>query len=144
MGHRGPPGRCDAPGDERRLAGQTADAESCPFRRAQEASYSPGGGPRTHGAVRVLLSAYACEPNRGSEPGVGWGTVQALAAHHEVWALTRANNRPAIERETARTPMPSVHFVYYDLPRWARWWKHGQRGRSCTTTSGNSGPTSPF
>jgi len=78
--------------------------------------------------VRVLLSAYACEPNRGSEPGVGWGTVQALAAHHEVWALTRANNRPAIERETARTPMPSVHFVYYDLPRWARWWKHGQRG----------------
>ncbi|HKV45905.1 MAG TPA: glycosyltransferase [bacterium] len=59
---------------------------------------------------------------------MGWGTVQALAAHHEVWALTRVNNRPAIERETTRIPMPSVHFVYYDLPRWARWWKHGERG----------------
>jgi len=33
-----------------------------------------------------------------------------------------------IEAELARNPIPSLHFVYYDLPRWARWWKRGQRG----------------
>ena len=29
--------------------------------------------------IRVLISAYACEPNKGSEPGVGrnWGLLMA-------------------------------------------------------------------
>ncbi len=80
--------------------------------------------------MRVLLSAYACEPHKGSEPGVGWNMARTLARHHDVWVLTRANNRPSIERElsgpgaTASGP----RFVYYDLPPWARWWKRGQRG----------------
>jgi glycosyltransferase involved in cell wall biosynthesis len=78
--------------------------------------------------MKVLLSAYACEPGMGSEPGVGWNMAQALARHHEVWVLTRANNRPAIERELARGSGPAPHFAYYDLPRWARWWKRGTRG----------------
>ncbi len=76
----------------------------------------------------MLLSAYACEPGKGSEPGVGWNLARHLAEHHEVWVLTRANNRPAIEAELAKTPVPSLHFVYHDLPPWARFWKRGQRG----------------
>jgi glycosyltransferase involved in cell wall biosynthesis len=51
-----------------------------------------------------------------------------LSDRHDVWVLTRANNRPAIERELARRPFPRLHFVYYDLPPWARWWKRGDRG----------------
>ncbi len=78
--------------------------------------------------MKVLLSAYACEPRKGSEPGVGWNMAQALARHHEVWVLTRANNRPAIEQELTRGAAPAAHFVYYDLPRWARWWKRRTRG----------------
>jgi len=78
--------------------------------------------------VKILLSAYACEPDKGSEPGVGWNVARALARSHEVWVLTRANNRAAIERELARAPMPGLHGVYYDLPPWARWWKWRQRG----------------
>jgi len=78
--------------------------------------------------LKVLISAYACEPGRGSEPGVGWNVVIEMARRHEVWAITRANNRPVIEAELARTPTPSLHMVYYDLPVWARWWKRGQRG----------------
>ncbi|RTH03135.1 glycosyl transferase family 1 [Thermus scotoductus] len=78
--------------------------------------------------LKVLLSAYACEPGKGSEPGVGWNLARHLAEHHEVWVLTRANSRPAIEAELARNPIPGLHFVYHDLPPWARFWKRGQRG----------------
>ena len=78
--------------------------------------------------LNVLLSAYACEPGRGSEPGVGWNMACELASYHEIWVLTRANNRPKIEAELARNPVPGLHFLYYDLPRWAGWWKRGKRG----------------
>ena len=78
--------------------------------------------------LKILLSAYACEPGKGSEPGVGWGLAREMSRYHQVWVITRANNRPAIEVELARNPVPNLHFVYYDLPRWARFWKKGQRG----------------
>jgi glycosyltransferase involved in cell wall biosynthesis len=78
--------------------------------------------------LKVLISAYACEPGKGSEPGVGWNIVVQAARRHDVWAITRANNRPAIEAELARSPVPGLHMVYYDLPPWMRWWKRGARG----------------
>ncbi len=78
--------------------------------------------------MKILLSAYACEPGKGSEPGVGWNVARAVAAEHEVWVLTRANNCPAIEAALARNPQPGLHFAYYDLPPRLRGWKHGQRG----------------
>lgn len=78
--------------------------------------------------MRVLLSAYACEPGKGSEPGVGWNMAVHLARHHEVWVLTRTNNRTAIETELSRQPVAGLHFVYSDLPAWARFWKRGGRG----------------
>lgn len=83
----------------------------------------------TRRCLKILLSAYACEPDKGSEPGVGWQwAVNLSAAGHEVWVLTRANNRSAIERATATEPIPNLNFVYYDLPGWLRWWKRGGRG----------------
>jgi len=78
--------------------------------------------------MRVLLSAYACEPDAGSEPGVGWNWVEQIARFHEVWVLTRENNRAGIERALQRRPQPNVHWVYLDLPAWAKFWKRGQRG----------------
>ena len=79
--------------------------------------------------LKILLSAYACEPGKGSEPGVGWNWAAALArAGHSVWVITRANNRGAIERALAGAPHERLRFVYYDLPSWARWWKRGARG----------------
>jgi len=78
--------------------------------------------------LRVLVSAYACEPDKGSEPAVGWNWVRQIARFHEVWVITRANNREPIEQALAKEPMPNVHWVYFDLPRWARSWKKGQRG----------------
>jgi glycosyltransferase involved in cell wall biosynthesis len=78
--------------------------------------------------LKVLISAYACEPNSGSEPGVGWNMVRVTARRHDVWAITRANNREIIEAELSHNPIPGLRFEYYDLPLWARWWKRGQWG----------------
>lgn len=93
----------------------------------------PGGMEAGNGVLlvrplKVLLSAYACEPGMGSEPGVGWNLAVHLARHHEVWVLTRANNRPSIEAALAHDSVPGLHFVYHDLPAWARFWKRGGRG----------------
>lgn len=78
--------------------------------------------------MNILLSAYACEPGRGSEPGVGWNWTRHLAREHNVWVITRANNRAPVEAALAREPLPNAHFVYFDLPRWARFWKRGSFG----------------
>lgn len=78
--------------------------------------------------MKLLVSAYACEPGKGSEPGVGWNWVSEMARFHEVWVITRKNNRDSIEQELAKHPAPGLRCVYYDLPAWARFWKKGQRG----------------
>jgi len=41
--------------------------------------------------LKILISAYACSPNSGSEPGVGWGFVSALSKMHELWVLVEKN-----------------------------------------------------
>ena len=80
-------------------------------------------------AHRVLAVAYACEPDRGSEPGIGWNIVREVARRgHEVWVVTRENNRTAIDVALGVDPEPGLHFSYFDLPGWARWWKRGRRG----------------
>ena len=77
---------------------------------------------------KILISAYACEPHKGSEPGVGWNWAKQIAKFAEVWVITRANNREVIEEELKKNPEPNMHFVYVDLPKWMRFWKKGQRG----------------
>lgn len=73
--------------------------------------------------MRVLISAYACEPQRGSEPHVGWNVALALAKHHRVWVITRAKSRTAIENAFKDRRLPEISFGYVDLPKWARFWK---------------------
>jgi glycosyltransferase involved in cell wall biosynthesis len=83
-------------------------------------------GPKER--LQILLSAYACEPGRGSEPGVGWNAALEIAKHHDVLVITRANNRSVIEAWLECNPVPGLRFAYYDLPKWAMWWKRGGRG----------------
>ncbi len=78
--------------------------------------------------LKILISAYACEPGKGSEPGVGWNVATTMAKRHDVWVVTRSNNRAAISAELAGKPVTGLQFVYYDLPRWMSWWKRGARG----------------
>lgn len=78
--------------------------------------------------MRVLVSAYACEPGEGSEPGAGWAWVRAAALRHETWLLTRANNRDAIEAALAAEPELQLHPIYLDLSSRALRLKRGSRG----------------
>lgn len=77
---------------------------------------------------KVLVSAYACEPHKGSEPGVGWNWVKRIEKFADAWVITRTNNREVIEEELQKNPVSNLHFIYVDLPRWMSFWKKGQRG----------------
>ncbi len=83
----------------------------------------------THPKHKIFVSAYACEPGLGSEIGVGWHWVLEMSRYFELWVLTRESNRPTIEPWIALHPEYSgIHFLYFDLPKWARFWKKGLRG----------------
>lgn len=67
--------------------------------------------------LSVLMSAYACEPGKGSEPEVGWKVATTMAKLHNVKVITRANNRSLIEKEISNLEGPAPEFFYYDLPK---------------------------
>jgi glycosyltransferase involved in cell wall biosynthesis len=80
--------------------------------------------------MKVLVSAYACLPTRGSEPGVGWRWAMEIAKlGHETHVLTRDNHREAIEAAQVQGEVPgNIFFHYYDWPRWSRFWEKDERG----------------
>ena len=79
--------------------------------------------------LKIFVSAYACEPGLGSEIGVGWHWVLEMSKHFELWVLTRESNRGTIKPWLAAHPeFGGIHFLYFDLPKWARFWKKGMRG----------------
>ncbi|QPC83991.1 glycosyltransferase [Phototrophicus methaneseepsis] len=65
--------------------------------------------------LKILISAYACRPNRGSEPGTGWHTVVELSKHHDLWVIACVEDQPDIEKYIAEHPMPSVTWIFYDF-----------------------------
>ena len=46
----------------------------------------------------MLISAFSCEPGKGSEPEVGLRTVLAAATRHEAWVLTSDRSAPGLQR----------------------------------------------
>lgn len=71
--------------------------------------------------MKLLISAYACAPNRGSEHAVGWNWVtEAKRLGHEVWALVAPNHRAAIDRAGAERPeLRDIHWVFPEVRFWA-------------------------
>ena len=67
--------------------------------------------------MRILISAYGCEPNRGSEASHGWNWVHGLAiAGHDVHVLTTPAGKSAIEEFLRSEPLPNLKFVYVNIP----------------------------
>ena len=86
-------------------------------------------GEKNLNMKKIFVSAYACEPGLGSEIGVGWHWVLEMSRYFELWVLTRESNRRTIEPWIEEHPeYANIHWVYYDLPQWARRWKRGMRG----------------
>lgn len=76
------------------------------------------------GQRKILFIAFACEPERGSEPGVGWNNVRAAARWGPVWVITDPLHRNAMEAWLARNDEQNIHAVYHALPGWLQWmWK---------------------
>ncbi len=65
--------------------------------------------------MKILLSAYECEPNRGREQGRGWNCALELAKlGHRVWVLTPSKNRVHIAPVLAEQTVENLTFVYLD------------------------------
>lgn len=82
---------------------------------------------------KILITAYAVNPYKGSEDGTGWNISRELAKTHIVKVITRKNNQPEIDRylNTANDPIcKNMTFYYYDLPDMIMNLKHklGERG----------------
>ena len=71
--------------------------------------------------LKILAVAYACNPARGSEFGVGWSWVNAIAAAHDVTVITADFNSSDIARYLERSKCPTSNtprFVYVKNRPW--------------------------
>ena len=64
----------------------------------------------------VLIAAYACNPTRGSEEGVGWNWVQAISRSHRVTVLTAAFHEKDIA--SVCDPNANPYFVFVPHRPW--------------------------
>ena len=67
--------------------------------------------------MKKLISAYACEPNKGSEPEVGWQhMLKSASKFKKVVVVTKTNNKNNIEKKFQDLDLDNVSFEYFDLP----------------------------
>ncbi len=67
---------------------------------------------------KVLISAFACDPRKGSEPGLGYNYVRRLAEHCELTVMTEEmQNRGPIEEACRNDPvLREVRWQYVPWP----------------------------
>ncbi|UTW63936.1 glycosyltransferase family 4 protein [bacterium SCSIO 12741] len=79
----------------------------------------------------ILASAYAVNPYKGSEDGMGWNFVLQIARFNRILVVTRKNNREAIEKYQRANPdsrYKNISFYYFDWPYILRAWKRKGQG----------------
>lgn len=69
--------------------------------------------------LKILIVAAAAHPEKGSEPGAGWGWIETLAKYHDLWVIVgeREGNREAIDKRFKEIPDLKEHLFIYYLPR---------------------------
>ena len=63
--------------------------------------------------MKILISAFACNPYQGSEPGVGWTAVCRITKIHDVFVLTDSHNREGLERARVENIPPTIQNTFY-------------------------------
>lgn len=67
--------------------------------------------------LSILINAYACSPEMGSEPGMAWNWCINLARHCELHIITEGEFRHKIEAVLPTLPQGSnMHFYYNPVP----------------------------
>ena len=64
--------------------------------------------------MKILISAYSCNPYLGSEDWFGWSAVRCLAQDHELHLVTNGRNRESFARAGAEALIPpgvNCHFA---------------------------------
>lgn len=64
--------------------------------------------------IKVLVNAYACSPDRGSEPGMGWNWCLHLANYCELHIITEEEFRDKIETTLVDLPQRDNMCFYYN------------------------------
>ncbi len=63
--------------------------------------------------MKILVNAYACSPNMGSEPGMAWNWCVHLAKHCELYIITEGEFRDRIDAVVPTLPQGgNMHFFY--------------------------------
>ena len=70
--------------------------------------------------MKILLSAFECNPYLGSDPYVGWAWVENMSLINEVYVLLRIDHKRYIEqyqRENTEIMWNNINFIYIDTSR---------------------------
>ena len=75
--------------------------------------------------LKVLVSAYACSPNKGSEPGMGWNFVTGLSEFHDLHVIVekRKWQQPInkyLEFHPTLKEKITFHFIDKKRNKWLR------------------------
>ena len=64
--------------------------------------------------LSILINAYACSPNMGSEPGMAWNWCENLAKYCELHIITEGEFRDKIEKKLPTLPQSKNMYFYYN------------------------------
>lgn len=67
--------------------------------------------------LRILVSAYACSPEMGSEPGMAWNWCSNLAKYCTLYIITEGEFQDKIDKTLSSLPQgKNMHFYYNPVP----------------------------
>ena len=65
--------------------------------------------------MKIIISAFECNPLRGSDSFVGWSYAINAAKYNDIYVVTRTTNKNDIEKYCASNDVPqNIHFIYID------------------------------
>ena len=71
--------------------------------------------------LNILINAYACSPNWGSEPGMAWNWITSIAKYCKCYVITEGEWRTEIEEALKVHPLKdNIKFFYNPVPEKVR------------------------
>ncbi len=65
--------------------------------------------------MNILYIAFSCQPNKGSEEKIGWNIPVEACKHHNVFVVTREEQRAKIEEYSKKYNFNDIKFYYIDI-----------------------------